>query len=259
MSNRKRSMLLLLIAVLTGVTMAVAGTLAYQQPPPSPDSGKAGEGQWPVADYTAGPPADPEERAKRQSKGNRYGKPGAQPIRESHEHYERAWTGHWWKDIPAVPAAQSNAVVSGEIVDARAYMSNDKSAVYSEFTVRVEEVLKSDASDPLALGDMVSALRFGGAVRFPSGKVQVYRVRGQGAPRAGRRYVLFLKTESEGIFSILTGYEVRGEHIVPLDGERIKGGEVTPFDRFEGFEAATFLTLVREAVAKAQQNATEAG
>jgi len=252
-------MLMLLIAVLTGTTMAVVGALAYRQQTPPPDSGKAGEAQWPVADYTAGPPADPEERAKRRSKGSRYDRPGSQPIQESHERYERSWTGHWWKDIPAVPAAQSNAVVLGEIADARAYLSNDKSVVYSEFTVRVEEVLKSDATGPLALGDMVSALRFGGAVRFPSGKVQVYRVRGQGAPRTGHRYVLFLKTESEGGFSILTGYEVRGERIVPLDGECLKGGEVTPFDRFEGFEAATFLTLVREAVAKSQQNAAEAG
>jgi hypothetical protein len=42
----------------------------------------------------------------------------------------------------ALPTHISNAVVIGEVTDAKAYLSEDRTSVYSEFTIRVGEVLK---------------------------------------------------------------------------------------------------------------------
>lgn len=42
-----------------------------------------------------------------------------------------------------MPAAKSDLVVIGEVTDAQAYVSEGKDWVYSEFTIRVDDVLKN--------------------------------------------------------------------------------------------------------------------
>ena len=44
---------------------------------------------------------------------------------------------------PLFPTEESALVVLGEIIAAKAYLSNDKDFVYTEFTIRVEELLKN--------------------------------------------------------------------------------------------------------------------
>ena len=118
--------------------------------------------------------------------------------------------------LPAFPIDQAAAVVIGTITDAKAYLSNDKTGVYSVFTVLIDEVLKSPGS--LAVGSLVEAEREGGRVKFPSGRVHLYIVSEQDMPRVGDRYMLFLtKTNSESVFEILTGYELREASVYALD------------------------------------------
>ena len=118
--------------------------------------------------------------------------------------------------LPAFPVDQAAAVVIGTITDAKAYLSNDKTGVYSVFTVLINEVLKSPGS--LAIGSLVEAERDGGRVKFPSGRVHLYMVSEQDMPRVGGRYLLFLtKTNSESVFEILTGYELREASVYALD------------------------------------------
>jgi hypothetical protein len=118
--------------------------------------------------------------------------------------------------LPAFPAKQSAAVVIGTVADAKAYLSNDKTGVYSAFVVLIEEILKNPGK--LSVGDFVEAEREGGRVKFPSGRMHLYKVSEQDMPRVGGRCVLFLTgTDSESVFEILTGYEIRGASIYPLD------------------------------------------
>jgi hypothetical protein len=65
---------------------------------------------------------------------------------------------------PALPAAQSDALVIGEVTDAKAFLSEDKTSIYSEFTVNISEVLKNSCSAQLAPGHSVDTERYGGAV-----------------------------------------------------------------------------------------------
>jgi hypothetical protein len=164
------------------------------------------------------------------------------------------------RQVPAFPTESSDAVVIGETVDAQAYLSNDKSGVYTEFTVRVDEILKNDSTVPLAVGETVAAQREGGRVRFPSGRIQQYITHYQHMPRAGRRYVFFLKRNDDGqAYYIRTGYELRAGRVMPLDGVNMNKGasEIPQFAAYKDADEATFLRAVRAAVAKSLQASHE--
>src|SRR5688500_20247822 len=45
--------------------------------------------------------------------------------------------------LPAFPTRKATAVVLGIVTDARSYLSNDKTGIYSSFSIQVEEVLKN--------------------------------------------------------------------------------------------------------------------
>lgn len=118
--------------------------------------------------------------------------------------------------LPAFPIKQAQAVIIGTVSDAKAYLSNDKSGVYSVFVVLIEEVLKP--SGKLTVGSAVEAEREGGRVKFPSGRMHLYKVSEQDMPRVGGRYILFLtQTNTEDVFEILTGYEICSDSVSPLD------------------------------------------
>jgi hypothetical protein len=139
--------------------------------------------------------------------------------------------------LPAFPTKQSAAVVIGTITDAKAYLSSDKTGIYSTFVVVVEEVLKN--SGKLSVGNFVEAEREGGRVKFPSGRLHLYKVSEQDMPRVGARYVLFLtETDSESVFQILTGYEIREASIYPLD-------ELPQSRSYENTTASTFVSELR--------------
>jgi hypothetical protein len=147
--------------------------------------------------------------------------------------------------MPALPAGQSDAVVLGEVKEAKAFLANDKTGIYSEFTIKIEEVLKDDVFVPLASSDSVVVQREGGRVKLSSGKIQRFKVAEQNMPRVGRRYVLFLKHYDQSPdFFILTGYELRAGQVHPLDGEFAK----LQFAQYEGFSETDFIKAAREAI-----------
>ncbi len=177
--------------------------------------------QFPIVDYSASESADPEKRAKRQAKGKKYNNKYAPPIDESSETIFSSVD--WDANLPALPVAKSQAVIIGEVTDAQAHLSDDKTAVYSEFKIQIDEVLKNDSSNALSPGGSVAVERNGGRVRFPSGHTVVSFTNHQRMPRVGGRYVLFLTHSfptgeiNQQDFYILTGYELRGGRVFPLD------------------------------------------
>ena len=94
--------------------------------------------------------------------------------------------------VPAIPAAESDAIVIGEIASARARMSQppNNPGVISEFTIRVDEVLKANGLAPLVSRVTVVVEREGGRMRYPSGRIVKFTPSGQRMPRVGKRYVL---------------------------------------------------------------------
>jgi hypothetical protein len=122
--------------------------------------------------------------------------------------------------VSALPVTQSDVILVGEVTDAKAYLSNDRVGIYSEFAIRADEVLKNGSPLLITPTGSVVLEREGGRVRFPSGSVQRYAIANQGMPQVGKRYLLFLKSiEDDQDFSIITGYELNTGRVSPLDGK----------------------------------------
>jgi hypothetical protein len=155
---------------------------------------------------------------------------------------------HWPPGFPELPVAQSDAVVLGDVSKTAAYLTEDETGVYSEFTVRIDEILKTDGQASLSTGGSIIADRPGGRVRYPTGEMGQFSITGRGMPREGKRYVLFLKRGGEDEdYQIITGYELRQGRVFPLDKST---SNQTNFDIYANSDETSFLNKIRDAVAK---------
>jgi hypothetical protein len=212
----------------------------------------------PVVDYAA-IDRDLENAHLRILRGGRYDRRGAKPIEELPAGIEPLLEiDHSLSKLSALPVEKSDAVLTGVVVSAKAYLSNNKTGIYSEFNISVESVFKDEGC---LLGTSYSVVvdREGGTVRFPSGRLQRYGVLGQGTPMVGHRYALFLRRSEESqTFSILTAYELRENHVFPLDAMRLAGSKNTlAFSECEGSAESVFLSALKEALAQAAKTSTQ--
>lgn len=271
MRHKKKTVLLLslLAALAVAVVSAVAG-LRGQGEDKSTSRGqkKAEEDFYTVTNADKPEPSDPEKRRLRKIRKDRYkledenANPGRFAITEESQSGYGLHPFHAEPE-PALPAAQSDAILIGEVADAEAYLTTQRTGIFSEFTLNVGEVLKGVALEVVVPGASLTAMRSGGAVRFPSGRVVRHGVSGKPLPRVGRSYLFFLKRNEVGEdFTILTAYELRGGRVFPLDGIGVNGKPSfgrEAYLKFSGADEGSFLTTVREAIAQAGAAPKEGG
>lgn len=206
------------------------------RPPSRQDAGDVN--QLPVADYAAAGHVPEKRKAKNERHKDRlphqFHTAGKMPVTS---------TLHFWEGLSALPADRSDAVVIGDVVDAQAVVTDDRKGVYSEFTIKVGEVLKGNGH---RLAGSLVVDREGGAVRFQDGQVNTFRVLNMGMPRLGGRYVFFLEAKGND-FDILTAYELHEGKVYPLDGA---GSNNLLFSKYAGAEVEAFMSEVRSAVAQ---------
>lgn len=154
-----------------------------------------------------------------------------------------------WARMPALPVEQSNAVVLGKVTDRRAVLMDDKLGIYSEFSIKVSEIFEDDLNG-FFIDQVITASRVGGAVRYSSGKIQKYTVSRLNYPQNEKEYVLFLKRDELGDYSILTGYEVNGNVVQPLDGRRNlpKNEPDLQFGIYRGVSLESFRNALQKAL-----------
>jgi hypothetical protein len=252
-NNLKAALLFFIIlAIADGISVATRHGLG-QNISPSAQREKFDEGQYPIASYNMAEPSNLQERVLRHARNEKHNGPNKKYfLSENDDDRMPLATSHAPKE-QAFPFAQSDAVIVGEVKGAQAYLSADKTNVYSEFDVRIEEVIKSASSMLLPIGTNITAERPGGRVRFPSGKILLRGgAYGRNMPRSGRRYVLFLRSDAlTQSFSIITGYELNAGRVSPLDGA-FPGDEVTQqfadYEKYKNVEETQFLNEVRNAV-----------
>lgn len=228
---------------MVGVTLAIAlislytlAAMGAQNQPQSKQSSGEEPPVLPTVDYRTPEPTTLAEVSIRRARGSHHNE-SPQNVKELPPNVDQLpLIDHSWQWLPSIPAGQSDAIIVGEVTGAQAYLSNDKTGVYSEFTILVEQVLKAPVSVTLT---SIVAERSGGAVRFPSGRIIRYEVHNQGMPRFGTRYLLFLRYNSVGDdFSVLTGYAFRNGRVVPLDN--VEG----LFTQYKDWSETAFLNLV---------------
>jgi hypothetical protein len=196
-------------------------------------------------------PANSRARAARRAKSRRYDKKIERAKRLTELPDGGVVNGGESPQLPPLPVAQSDAVIIGAIVKAQPHLTESETGIYTELAVRVEEVFKNDGLAGVAPGGTVEVEREAGAMRLRDGRVVRYETGGLGGlPRAGRRYVLFLKRVNGGLdLSINAAYELHQGRVTPLDGiTRVfdpATGQITRRAPFENVEEATFLELLR--------------
>jgi hypothetical protein len=120
-----------------------------------------------------------------------------------------------------LPVSRSAVVVIGTILSGKAYVSKDRTYVYSDFQVRVDQVLKQDSQANLVAGGQMVVSRGGGTIHFPSGHIQDYINHGEGMPAIGAQYLFFLVKPNipEPEYEVIIGgaYELRNGMVHPLD------------------------------------------
>lgn len=263
--QRKSTLLLLALFVVFAATTIVTmrGQTQNIKSSPAQDSQKkAAEDFYTVTDYATPEPEDARKRASRQARAKRYNMPaqkGVDPkrfmITEERDSSFSTPPSHAAQE-PALPVSQSNAVVIGDVTNADAFLAEDKTSIASEFAVSVVDILENNALAPVAIGNSIETIRFGGAVRFPSGKVIRQGRDGKPLPRAGKRYLFFLKYNNDDgkDFDIITAYELCAGQVIPLDGENSSTGPYAAYAKYRGADEWTFLNEVRAAINLAAQS-----
>jgi hypothetical protein len=196
----------------------------------------------PATNYDAPAPTDAEEKATRSRRNKRYDKRNMVTRSPPNGITGAVFDNHDFCALPALPVAQSNVILTAEVLNSGAHLSNDKTGVYSEFNVRVEELLKGTLP-VLSQNRVITISRPGGKVRYPSGVVMNYEVMAQQMPGSGKQYVFFLEAIPDSQdYEIVTGYEIGSGVVKPLDGGQ--------FESFRGKNVVEFINTIRDAISK---------
>lgn len=196
---------------------------------------------FPVAEFNEAEPTEPSRRSQLKQKQLRTNKLGLVNLNPKPNIGGGALLPKDNFDFPALPVRESSVIVVADVLQSEAHLSEDKTGVFSEFTIRLIDVLKEETS----LQSSVMVInRLGGHVRYPDGRVLLYRVGTGSMPRVGARYVFFLKPSQDLDYSILTAYELAEKGILPLDSS----GQ---FQQYEGNDSTAFCALIVEEIKKA--------
>lgn len=197
-----------------------------------------------VVDYEAPLPSGSAERLHRQRVNSRYDK---QSWVISVSDRETGGVGRVDEGPPPlhIPSDESTLIATGFITASTAYLSNDKSGVYTEFIFRINEVIKNDSANSVAPGASVMIDRAGGAVRYKNGHKLFYQSSDHALPTNERNYLLFLKRDGESPnYRILNGYLILADRFgkahLEYDGMA---------KEHEALSVAEFIAVVRREMA----------
>lgn len=164
-----------------------------------------------------------------------------------------------WPRTEFIPVSQSAVVVLGRAIRIQAYLSEDRSRIYTEITVKVETVFKNKTNN-LPSSDEVLDIDFpGGTVQLPSGQVvhDDTKIEFLGKPYVGGRFVLFaVETHGGKDLTLIRGYELRDSRVFELTEDGTPGTKListTPGVSATLSDEGVFLQEIRTQAAKAVQ------
>lgn len=96
------------------------------------------------------------------------------------------WNNPYGQILPDFPIDDSDLIVEGQVTDSAAYFSDDRGTVYSEFTIRITDIVKADPNLNITPQDSIITERYGGRVKYPGGRTIRYGFGGHGSPAKGK-------------------------------------------------------------------------
>ena len=192
--------------------------------------------------------SQPEERMAREAKSARYNGGGCNltvPGRDCFfEHFAPG-------PLPLIPLKESALALVGRVTKVQPYLSADRTHIYTETTIQIEEVFKSpEGFSPPDLTLITDQI--GGAIKMPSGRVirDGSRIDFPGQAHAGGRYVFFLRQVHEGKdLAILSAYELRDGKVFKLTEDGSPGNvllSTTPNKADSLSDEQDFLQTIRQ-------------
>ena len=122
--------------------------------------------------------SNPQEREARRAKNRRYNAGGPDLTVERPPDSE-IFFRQVWPAVDFIPVSDSAVVVTGRVLKVQPYLSSDRSRIYTEITVEVDDLLKRDRNNRLSAAHTVVIDRLGGALKMTTGN------------RCSERYVFF--------------------------------------------------------------------
>jgi hypothetical protein len=160
----------------------------------------------------------------------------------------------WPRALPVIPVKESAFALLGQVEKLQPYLSTDRTHIYTEITVRIEDAFTGPSNSKSTSGRTVIIDQIGGTITMTSGQVihDGTRVDFLGRTHVGGRYILFAKRIHHGKdLTLIRGYELREGRVFKLtaDGNpgdvlvsSIAGAASIPF------EEKAFIQAVRKAV-----------
>src|SRR5271165_377406 len=106
----------------------------------------------------------------------------------------------WPRALPVIPLRESDFALLGQVENLKPYLSADRTHIYTEITLKIEEAFKSPLNSKIPNGRSLVIDQIGGAITLPSGQVvhDSTRVDFLGRTHVGVRYALFAKRIHDG-------------------------------------------------------------
>jgi len=146
-------------------------------------------------------------------------------------------------DPKGIPVSGSTATIVGKVTGGSTFITKDKTYVYTDYTIRVDQILAGKAAS-LSVGSEIVVAREGGAIHYPSGHITNVLIQGHGFPEVGAQYVLFLvkpiPNSPEYEMTLDSGYQIKNGRVYPLDDVN---------SQFVGVDYPEFLGQVEKAIA----------
>jgi hypothetical protein len=156
------------------------------------------------------PSPNPNEREARRAKNTRYNTGGIDLTVERSEDSE-VFFEQVWPAVDFIPAAESALVVIGRVTKVQPYLSSDRSRIYTEITIAVDDVLKQDHDKRVTANKTVLIDRLGGALKLKTGRIvrDEIQIDNLGNLKLSRRYVVFARAINKGNdISLIKSYEL---------------------------------------------------
>lgn len=121
--------------------------------------------------------------------------------------------------LPLIPLKQSAFALLGRVTKVQPYLSADRTHIYTETTIQIEEVFKSPEGFSFPSDQTLITDQIGGAMLMASGRVirDGSRIDFLDQTYVGGRYVFFLRQVHEGKdLAILRAYELRDAKVFKL-------------------------------------------
>jgi hypothetical protein len=157
------------------------------------------------------------------------------------------------RSLPVIPGKESDVILVGCVENVSAYLSTDKTHIYTESRVHVEDLLKLSARRPFPENREMIVDQIGGTLKLPSGRVirDPARVDFLGRIRSGARYLLFTRWIHDGRdLTLIRGYELREGQVFKLTEDRTPGNVPVSGPS----EEKEFIRAVRNALGGAQDS-----